>query len=622
MRLELEGFLSRFGHRALSEGELGSPAWEDDPTPVLMALRSLTARPGRARFGAKAKAELRRVEEESLLSRLPLIPRALLSRGMQSAQRGVREREGTKSLTVAVACLAASGVLTSEQDVFLLQFPELLLALRYGEKPKHSAIERRRRRLRNEGALDAPREVKLGTDTDSESDLTPMPSANVLTGIGVSGGAGRGPVRLLHEGAPPRVAPGDVLVAPVLDAALGPLLASCAGAVAEMGGVLSHGSVVARELGVPCVVDVRGAMGALRDGEIVLVDGSAGTVRRMQRDAAAAPGTAVEDLDLEVEAEDDAKEGRALLEGHPDARESVYFNMQDQASGLRLVASLGARPGGRGEAVLALGTADGRVLFGLDLARAAGGERELRVAGAATTFAPVSLRTKTRLAPLEGDTFPPGPLPLLLAPRSVEVELDLAFRPLGPAVDFSRLLTAAQREAMRPLGDHHVEQAGTFAGRVTIDGRPFPVLGTGSRDHSWGLRDWTAYDHSHLFLARFGDDLVLHALTVVSNGRLVEGGFLWREGRTERITGILYAADRANGRLRAVELEIRTALGPPLLLQGEVERTLVIPVQIDRRPSRHLVGRPYALLLHENFVRWEALGRLGFGVAELSERPR
>ena len=104
LRLELEAFLSRFGHRALSEGELASPAWEDDPTPVLLALRSLAARPGRARFGAKAKACLRRAEEESLLSRLPALPRGLLSRGMASAQEGVRERERTKSLTVAVAC--------------------------------------------------------------------------------------------------------------------------------------------------------------------------------------------------------------------------------------------------------------------------------------------------------------------------------------------------------------------------------------------------------------------------------------------------------------------------------------------------------------------------------------
>ena len=628
LRRELDRFLSRFGHRALSEGELASPAWEDDPTPVLMALRSLTARPGRARFGAKAKADLRRAEEESLLSRLPLLPRVLLSRAMAGAQQGVRERELTKSLTVLVAChgrrlarsagerLAAAGLLRDGEDVFLLEYREIVRALRSGEKPSRSAIERRRRRLENEGSLDAHREVKLGTDR--ESDLTPIPSSNELTGIGVSGGAGRGPVRLLHDGAPPRIAPGEVLVAPVLDAALGPLLASCAGAVAEMGGVLSHGSVVARELGVPCVVDVRGAMSALRDGEIVLVDGNAGTVRRMPD---AVGGGSSPSVDPEVIAEDETKEGRARLDDHADARESVYFNMQDPSSGLRLVASLGARRGGRGEAILALATDDGRVLFGLDLAPERGGERELRVAGTATTFAPVSLRAKTRLASLEADAFPPGPLPLLLAPRRVEVELDLTFRPAGPAVDFCGLLTDAEREAVRPLGDHHVEQAGTFSGRVTIGDRVLEVEAMGSRDHSWGRRDWTAYDHSHLFLARFGDDLVLHALTVVSNGRLVEGGFLWRDGRAERITGILYAADRAQGRLRAVELLVRTAGGPALLLRGEVERTLVVPVQIDRRPSRHLVGRPYALLLHENFVRWEAQGRVGFGVAELSERP-
>ena len=271
---------------------------------------------------------------------------------------------------------------------------------------------------------------------------------------------------------------------------------------------------------------------------------------------------------------------------------------------------------------MALGTSEGLVLFGLDFGPATGGEHELRVEGAATTFAPVRLHARTRLAPLEGGTFPPAPLPLLLAPRSVEVEVDLAFRPVGPAVDFSLLLTAAEREAVRPLGDHHIEQAGTFEGKVTIGDRTYDVAGTGSRDHSWGSRDWSAYDHSHLFLARFDDDVVLHALTAVANGHLVEGGFLWRGGQVERVTGILYAAERTEGRLRSLELEVRSASGPPLVLKGTVERTLVVPVQIDRRPSRHVVGRPYALLLHENFVRWEGLGRVGQGVAELSERPR
>jgi pyruvate,water dikinase len=365
LRGELDAFLARFGHRALSEGELASPAWEDDPTPVLMALRSLTASAGRARFGARAKAELRRAEEEALLQALPLLPRALVSRGLESAQRGVREREHTKSLTVAVAChgrrlareagarLHAEELLASPDDVFLLEWPELLRALRAGETPPRATLERRRRRLRNEGALEAPREVSLrkGADPATAATMGDHPARGPLRGIGVSGGAGRGPVRLLHPDVPPRIVPGEVLVAPVLDAALGPLLASCAGAVAEMGGLLSHGSVVARELGVPCIVDVRGAMRTLHDGEIVFVDGGTGEVRREEAADSGASRATTKVGEPRLEGEDETKEARARLEAHADARESVYFNVQDQASGLRLVASLGARRGGRGEGV-------------------------------------------------------------------------------------------------------------------------------------------------------------------------------------------------------------------------------------------------------------------------------
>jgi hypothetical protein len=56
-------------------------------------------------------------------------------------------------------------------------------------------------------------------------------------------------------------------------------------------------------------------------------------------------------------------------------------------------------------------------------------------------------------------------------------------------------------------------------------------------------------------------------------------------------------------------------------MRGRVERTLLVPVQVEMRPWRHLVGRPYALLLQENFVAWEAGARSGLGVAEFSVRP-
>ena len=83
-------------------------------------------------------------------------------------------------------------------------------------------------------------------------------------------------------------------MASVLDAALGPLLASAAGAVAEIGGLLSHGAVVARELGVPCVVDVHDATRRFRTGQRVLVDGTSGEVRLLSEGGATAERTAAD----------------------------------------------------------------------------------------------------------------------------------------------------------------------------------------------------------------------------------------------------------------------------------------------------------------------------------------
>jgi hypothetical protein len=171
------------------------------------------------------------------------------------------------------------------------------------------------------------------------------------------------------------------------------------------------------------------------------------------------------------------------------------------------------------------------------------------------------------------------------------------------------------------MGDHHLEQSGRFVGRVRIGDRTHELEASGSRDHSWGRREWAALDYSRLFVARFGDDLALQAVSLAVRGQPVEGGFLWRDGRARRVARILYAVERREGAPRAVEVEVRTADGEAFVLRGRVERTMVIPVEVERRPWRHLAGRPYALLLQENFVRWEAEGRAGHGVAELSVRP-
>jgi hypothetical protein len=151
-------------------------------------------------------------------------------------------------------------------------------------------------------------------------------------------------------------------------------------------------------------------------------------------------------------------------------------------------------------------------------------------------------------------------------------------------------------------------------------GRRFGFEGPGAPDHSWGLRDWEAAEHWRLFTVSFGPDLAVHALAVAVGGRLVEGGFLWRDGRAEPITRVRYAAQRSKGRITSLELEVASAAGPPLQLRGQVLHTVRIPVQVARSPLRHLAGLPYRMMLHESFTRYEALGRIGRGMAEFTER--
>lgn len=608
----LLAFLERHGHRGMSEGELAATTWADDPAALLPTLAVLAGAPSIARAAA---ADRRQADEDALRSAAGVLAPAL-ARVIARAQDGVRERERTKSLAIrfiarlrgvarqAGALLAAGGRLAHADDVFFLRAPELRAALEGA-----ATVARRRRRHQRAAGAPVPREVDL---------LAPLAAADGdgrLGGVAVSAGIAVGPARVIGPGQAPSIAAGEVLVAPVLDAAYGPLLASAAGAVAEMGGLLSHGAVVARELGVPCVVDVRGATRRIATGQRVRVDGGAGTVEILAEAVAGAPPAERATLP----ASPPADEAFHPLEDHRDARESVYFNVQDPATGLALVASAGVRRGGRGEALIALSRRPGDVLFAVELAGPRGLPGSVAVGGLDVTLDPLRVVFDGRVASHRGE-FPPPPVAALLTPRDVALRVDLRFSPAGPAIDFTRALPDDVRESLRPLGARHVEQSGRWSGTVAVDGRVLPVDGTGSRDHTWGRRDWSAADWWRLFTLRLGDDVALHALAVSARGRIAEGGFLWREDRAEPLVRVSFAPRREGGRLRALVLEVTTASGEAIRVEGEVERTITVPVDPDRRPLRHLAGRPYRLLLDENFTRYASLGRTGHGMAEITVR--
>jgi pyruvate,water dikinase len=144
-----------------------------------------------------------------------------------------------------------------------------------------AAVTRRRRDFERNRHVQLP-ERFFGYPEPVEPD--PDDGAAVLRGTPVSPGRVTGRARVIHD---PRtdgpMAPGEILVAPVTDAGWTPLFALASGLVVDMGSALSHGSTVAREYGLPAVVNVRSATSSIRSGDLLSVDGAAGTVTIIER---------------------------------------------------------------------------------------------------------------------------------------------------------------------------------------------------------------------------------------------------------------------------------------------------------------------------------------------------
>ena len=189
------------------------------------------------------------------------------------------------------------------QDVFFLTREELFHALRVGFAPCQ-VIEQQRAAYEAETRLDLPRVIDAKA-IDTLGDVPERePAAGGHKAFAVSSGEATGPARVLaspHEAGD--LGRGYVLVCPSTDVAWTPLFGNAAGLVLERGGMLSHGAVVAREMGLPAVV-LAGATRLFRDGEELHVDGCRGWVgKTSQARRQDSPANAIDPDDVRVWAE-------------------------------------------------------------------------------------------------------------------------------------------------------------------------------------------------------------------------------------------------------------------------------------------------------------------------------
>ena len=259
--------LALIGHRGPGEVELYSTSYADDPELLVSIV-------------AKA-ASLDRPRDVPKPPHIPLWVRPVaLAAAAQLREREVRRDRMVRAIWVVRTLLrehgrrlVESGALEQVDDVFYLQVDELDAL-----PPDVADVVARRREQRRTLAETVPPEAFSGH-------WEPVPTASValaegesLEGMGVGGGVGRGRVRVVHPGTIGDLQPGDVLVAKVTDVGYTPAFAYAAAVVTELGGPISHAAIVAREFGMPCVVNARGASTRLPEGALVEVDGASGRV--------------------------------------------------------------------------------------------------------------------------------------------------------------------------------------------------------------------------------------------------------------------------------------------------------------------------------------------------------
>jgi len=176
--------------------------------------------------------------------------------------------------------LVEQGRLSSTEDIFYLTIKERTEWLAGGLRDWRGMIQTRRAERDRHAAISVPDTIRdwkamvRGTDAP-----IPIASSKILRGVPISPGLVVGPVRFVRSMGDWRlVCRGDILVVSVIDPGMAPLLGVASGLVAEMGGTLSHGAIIAREYGLPAIANVSGITTRLKEGDRISLDAERGEI--------------------------------------------------------------------------------------------------------------------------------------------------------------------------------------------------------------------------------------------------------------------------------------------------------------------------------------------------------
>ena len=292
----LDRYLEDYGHRGVGESDVMSPRFADRPELLLAVLRTQILAPTSATpadiFQRQTAIRERALAEIRARFRWRFHRWVIFSWWYRRLCRFFALREANRHHLMYYSAAARSLLLrlgewlveqerlSTREDIFYFRIEERAELLTGGLCDWQGLIRARRAERDRYATMSVPdtirdwNEVGRGTDTPSV-----VASDGVLHGIPISTGRVVGPVRFVRSIEDwSRVCRGDILVVSVIDPGMAPLFGVAAGLVAEMGGTLSHGAIIAREYGLPAVANVPGVTTRLKEGDRISLDAERGTI--------------------------------------------------------------------------------------------------------------------------------------------------------------------------------------------------------------------------------------------------------------------------------------------------------------------------------------------------------
>jgi rifampicin phosphotransferase len=292
----IEAWLDKYGMRCVGEIDITRPRWSERPSMlvavILGNIKNFEPGAGERRF-EQGRQEAEKKEQE-LLERLRALPDG--ERKAEEAKRmidrvrtfiGYREypKYGMVSryfvykqaLLEEAERLVQAQALTEKEDIFYLTFQELPDVVRRNQVDDQ-LIRQRKDAFRSYQALTPPRVLTSDGEVIAGAYRRDDVPAGALVGLPVSAGIVEGRARVIHDMAEADLQAGDILVTAYTDPSWSPLFVAITGLVTEVGGLMTHGAVIAREYGLPAVVGVEQATRLIRNGQRIRVHGTDGYV--------------------------------------------------------------------------------------------------------------------------------------------------------------------------------------------------------------------------------------------------------------------------------------------------------------------------------------------------------